>query len=319
MTPPSHVQGWTRLTLSRAPCSRGHDASQWCPQQVEQRHKGVTTIAIDIDVSEDLRPTQRHKGVTTIAIDIDVSEDLRPTQHLPYVLAQASSPARSSCPRIDSTGRSPSQPKAPPRHHQHHRREARTASPQSLPSVRCPSQPSHGSHSRPRPAATARSQVAPSARHLHWPRPPSVPPEPAAAAARRPAAPRTSHTSRRTATGSSRGNIGSGGPILLHRQPVIADEEVRGTRQPRPPQSTGEEKRGPRRRLPRRPHEQPASCSGSGAARRGEVRMAAPRRLGLGVRSVARAGGDASVSFSLMYRNKTISEQIDSRGHMPVR
>lgn len=46
--------------------------------------------------------------------------------------------------------------------------------------------------------------------------------------------------------------------------------------------------------------------------------MAAPRRLGLGVRSVTRAGGDASVSFSLMYRNKTISEQIDSRGHMPA-
>lgn len=233
---------------------------------------------------------------------------------LPKPVAQPAPP----CPRIDSAGRSPSQPKAPPRYHQPHRREARAHHRACHPCA-APANQATASHGRPRPAATARSQVAPSARHLHWPRPPSVPPEPAAAAARRPAAPRTSHTSRRTATGSSRGNIGSGGPILLHRQPVIADEEVRGTRQPRPPQSSGEEKRGPRRRLPRRPHEQPASCSGSGAARRGEVRMAAPRRLGLGVRSVARAGGDASVSFSLMYRNKTISEQIDSRGHMPVR
>lgn len=57
MVPPLHVQGWTGFTPSRAPCSRGHDASQWCPQQVERRHKGATTIATDIDVSEDLRPT----------------------------------------------------------------------------------------------------------------------------------------------------------------------------------------------------------------------------------------------------------------------
>ena len=60
MAPPSHVQGWTGLTPSRAPCSRGHDASQWCPQQVERRHKGTATIATDIDVSEGLRLTQHH-------------------------------------------------------------------------------------------------------------------------------------------------------------------------------------------------------------------------------------------------------------------
>jgi hypothetical protein len=114
------------------------------------------------------------------------------------------------------------------------------------------------------------------ARHLHWPRPPSAPPEPAAA--QRPAAPRTSRNSRRTTTRSSRRKTGSGGPSLLHRQPDNADEEASGrTRQPCPPQSAGEEKREPRRRLPREPHEQPAARSGSGAARGGEVRVAAAR------------------------------------------
>jgi hypothetical protein len=100
----------------------------------------------------------------------------------------------------------------------------------------------------------------------------------AVGAAQRPAAPRTSRNSRRTTTRSSRRKTGSGGPSLLHRQPDNADEEASGrTRQPCPPQSAGEEKREPRRRLPREPHEQPAARSGSGAARGGEVRVAAAR------------------------------------------
>jgi hypothetical protein len=58
--PSLHIQRWAGFTPSRAPCKGGHDASQWCPQQVERCHKGAATITTDRDVSEGLPPTQHH-------------------------------------------------------------------------------------------------------------------------------------------------------------------------------------------------------------------------------------------------------------------
>ena len=60
MALPSHVQRWTGFSPSRASCSRGHGASQWCPQQGQRHHKGAATIATDKSVSEGFRPTQHH-------------------------------------------------------------------------------------------------------------------------------------------------------------------------------------------------------------------------------------------------------------------
>lgn len=195
-TKSSHVQGWTGFTPSRTPCSRGHDASQWCPKKVERCHKGTTTIATDIDVSEGLRPTQHH--ACHMFLPKPVARSSLPPHRLHWKkpgIARSTTTAPPAC-----TIASP-QPQ--------HQGSVRPASPPRS-TNRLTSEPTDRALA-PASQATARSHIPkPSSPQRQTPASTDVD-----VARRRPPSRRTSRASRRTVTGSGQGNAGSGGPFLL--------------------------------------------------------------------------------------------------------